>query len=714
VTSDSGDAESGGERRRITRAYYASEGTQPRTGYGQQPGYGQQGNDPQQGYAPQQDETQYGQDYGQQPGYGQQAGYGQESGYGQQPNYGQQAGYGQQSGQGQQPGQGPTYGQGHVYGPQTGYGQGQGQHPGSPGSGFGGHYPRQPARHGGGGHRRRNGLIAIVAGACVVILVAVGFIVLKPGGNSSGFIPTGSTPGEDADQITTAFLQAWQSGNIGKAASLTDNPTAAQTGLTTYAKYLNLKKLSGSVTSEAQTSAPAAPTPNPTSGPAASTTLQKVTFQVNADVAAPASASAKPLSGAWSYHSTLVAYQAHNSNGWYIQWQPSVVAPNLTASQHLTAVTVAPQVVSVTDSGGGQLTSYNDPGLSHISSELQQTAPVGQGTPGLSVQIENAAGKAVPNSQAVVVSPQNIGELATTIDPTAEKAAQSAVKMKNNSAMVVIQPSTGHILAIANNVGQNDFALTARVAPGSDFKIVTSTALINGGYVTASTPVACPSSYPVGGITIHNDQGESEPASTPFSYDFAQSCNNAFTQWWQKLSASSGKDKLAATAEEYYGLNKAWNIGIGSESTPYFDIPANEPNSQLAEEAFGQGLLEGDPLAMASVAATVENGSFKQPIIIPGAKQVTATPLPSSTKSQLWTMMRDVVTQGTAAGAGFGPGVYGKTGTADVQNGVQPNAWFVAFDPSKDVAVANVVLQGGYGATAAAPEVKAVINAYHG
>jgi cell division protein FtsI/penicillin-binding protein 2 len=77
-------------------------------------------------------------------------------------------------------------------------------------------------------------------------------------------------------------------------------------------------------------------------------------------------------------------------------------------------------------------------------------------------------------------------------------------------------------------------------------------------------------------------------------------------------------------------------------------------------------------------------------------------------------MMRDVVTQGTAAGAGFGPGVYGKTGTADVKNGVQPNAWFVAFDPSKDVAVANVVLQGGYGATAAAPEVKAVIDGYNG
>ena len=33
--------------------------------------------------------------------------------------------------------------------------------------------------------------------------------------------------------------------------------------------------------------------------------------------------------------------------------------------------------------------------------------------------------------------------------------------------MVAIQPSTGKILAIANNAGFNDFALTAKVAPGS-------------------------------------------------------------------------------------------------------------------------------------------------------------------------------------------------------------------------------------------------------
>jgi cell division protein FtsI/penicillin-binding protein 2 len=69
-------------------------------------------------------------------------------------------------------------------------------------------------------------------------------------------------------------------------------------------------------------------------------------------------------------------------------------------------------------------------------------------------------------------------------------------------------------------------------------------------------------------------------------------------------------------------------------------------------------------------------------------------------------MMRDVVTEGTAAGLGFGPDVYAKTGTADVDGQEQPNSWFVAFDPKQDVAVACLVLNAGYGAQYAAPEVQ--------
>jgi cell division protein FtsI/penicillin-binding protein 2 len=213
----------------------------------------------------------------------------------------------------------------------------------------------------------------------------------------------------------------------------------------------------------------------------------------------------------------------------------------------------------------------------------------------------------------------------------------------------------------------------------------------------------------VQGITFHNDKNETEPASTPFMTDFAQSCNNAFTSQYEHLSGA-----LASTAKEYFGLNQKWNIGLGSLSASYFNAPANATGSELAQEAFGEGQLIASPIAMASVAATVSSGTFKQPILVNGIKQVTATSLPASTDSQLKQMMRDVVTNGTAQGLGFGPDVYAKTGTADIQGQDQPNSWLICFDPAKDVAVGTLVVSAGYGAQFAGPEAASFLNSYSG
>jgi cell division protein FtsI/penicillin-binding protein 2 len=280
--------------------------------------------------------------------------------------------------------------------------------------------------------------------------------------------------------------------------------------------------------------------------------------------------------------------------------------------------------------------------------------------------------------------------------------------MHQNSSMIAIQPSTGKILALANNAGFNDFALTAEVAPGSTMKIITSAALISAGDLTATTPVACPETFTIQGITYHNDDNESEPASTPFTTDFAQSCNNAFTTQWSHLT----NGRLAAAAKNYFGLDQNWDIGLSGLSASYFNAPASASGSELAEEAFGQGKLVASPIAMASVAATVDSGTFKQPILIPGTKQLTATPLSASTDAQLKVMMQAVVTSGTAAPIGFGPGVYAKTGTADIQGQEQPNSWLVAFEPSQDIAVAFLVVNAGYGAQYAGPEAKAFLAGF--
>jgi hypothetical protein len=533
--------------------------------------------------------------------------------------------------------------------------------------------------------------LAVVAAAAWAVVT----LVLPRGAAAppTGFVPTGSSPGPDAEQITTAFLQAWASGNLGQAARYTDQPAAAQSALTGYRAYLHLRGMAAAV---ASATAAAGATPR-----------ERVGYTISAMVASTGGASA--VRGTWKYRASLVAYQQKNSSRWYVAWAPDVLAPNLTPATHLAAVAVDPQILSVGDASGNPLTSYHDAGLTNISSLLRSGAPPGHGSQGLDVEIETATGKPVAASQAVIIAPGNIASLNTTISPQAEAAARTAVGMHNGSAMVAIQPSTGKILAIANNAGFNDFALTAAVAPGSTGKIISSTALFTEGILNANSPDQCPPAYTVQGVTYHNDQGESEPASATVTTDFAQSCNNAFDRWWSYVSGG----RLAAAAKKYYGLDEPWNIGIGNLSATYYDTPPSASGSELAQEMFGEGQITASPLGMASVAATVDTGTFRQPYLVDGVKQqVTASPLPAGVDAGLKQMMRAVITSGTGAGLGFGPDVYGKTGTADIAGQQQPNSWFVAFDPVKDVAVACLVLNAGYGAQYAAPEVSSFLASY--
>jgi cell division protein FtsI/penicillin-binding protein 2 len=69
----------------------------------------------------------------------------------------------------------------------------------------------------------------------------------------------------------------------------------------------------------------------------------------------------------------------------------------------------------------------------------------------------------------------------------------------------------------------------------------------------------------------------------------------------------------------------------------------------------------------------------------------------------LRTLMRQVVTQGTAADAGLPGQVAGKTGTAEFGTGdpLPTHAWFIGF--RGDLAFAVIVEGGGVGGRVAAP-----------
>jgi hypothetical protein len=610
--------------------------------------------------------------------------------------------------------------------------------------------------------------IFVSSGVGAVVIVALATILVMNNGSltgsshplaaqtPTGFQPTGSSVAGDAEQTADAFLSAWQSGNFKQAATYTDDPAAAESMLSSYDSGLNLNGLRLTATGSsvvvpapttgasdsspsgatASSSAPAAPAvPSSTAGTVTFNVVAKVGLPAatassssSAGASASASASAAPSSGAsssatasgsaaassvtanWSYSSKLTAYK--KNGGWWVQWAPALVAPNLTASEKLVSSAIAPSAAEVEDSTGADLSTATDPGVHNIYLALKKNAPSGEGTPGVQIELETTSGTPIANTADVLSQPVDTGVVKTSINPSVEAAAQQAVLKYADSSMVVIQPTTGDILAVANNDGDNDFALTAAIAPGSTDKIITSTALLTSGLVSSpSQQVVCPKQITVNGTVFNNSEGESEPADTPFLDDFAISCNNAFGQWYNQLGATT----LADTAEKYYGLNQAWDIGTG-ESATYYNIPSSASNGELFQELFGQGQLETAPIAMASVAATVDSGTFKQPIVVPGAPQVSATPLPTSVQQDLWQMMHAVVSQsdGTAYGVfnGVNSTVYGKTGTADVGTTQdKPNSWMVVFDPTLNVAIGCVVLDAGYGASYAGPETAAALEA---
>src|SRR6202042_1533769 len=212
-------------------------------GYGQQQGPGQQGYGQQQGHGQQ--------GYGQ-PGYGQQ-GYGQQ-GY-EQTGYGQQA-YNQQGGG--QGGLGP-------FSPRPEWEQPPPAPPaGAGGSGQGG--GRRPKKQRQPGGRRK--VIAIIAGVVVVLAAGVGIGVKElnrgPGTPPYGMIPTGSTPQQDGQQVTAAFLSAWRSGNLTAAAKLTDHHVAAKAYLAANAKSLDLGKMTATTNSVAASANSTAAAPSET------------------------------------------------------------------------------------------------------------------------------------------------------------------------------------------------------------------------------------------------------------------------------------------------------------------------------------------------------------------------------------------------------------------------------------------------------------------
>ena len=299
---------------------------------------------------------------------------------------------------------------------------------------------------------------------------------------------------------------------------------------------------------------------------------------------------------------------------------------------------------------------------------------------------QNGADVAVLNEVQGAPAPS----VSISLDRAVQNAAQGAVNTTGKKAMiVVIKPSTGEILAVAQNAAadsEGPLATTGLYPPGSTFKIITAGAAIDRDMATPNTLLACPGTMDIGHRTIPN-YGGFDLGTVPMSRAFASSCNTTFAEL-----ASRMPPRALTTAAAQYGIGPDYQIkGITTVSG---SVPPTVNLAERTEDGFGQGKVLVSPFGMALAAATVAAGKTPVPQLIEGRQTVItgdSAPITPKMLDALRPMMRLVVTNGTAKDLNGSGEVRGKTGEAEFNGG--SHAWFAGY--RGDMAFAALIVGGG-------------------
>jgi penicillin-binding protein A len=351
---------------------------------------------------------------------------------------------------------------------------------------------------------------------------------------------------------------------------------------------------------------------------------------------------------------------------------------------------------------------------------------------------------------------QEGNDVATNLDPVAQRVALEGLDAAGFGAVVAIEPKTGRVRVLASNpsydpnripfelteLNENEVeaplfnrATQGQYPPGSTFKVVTAAAGLDSGTITPETPIDAPGSLEVEGTPLENDFGEDFLGAT-----LDTALTNSVNTWFGQLGQQLGNDTLFEYMERF-GFNAKPPIdlpedelsvsGVFSEGE---ELNRNDP-VDLARMAIGQERLLVTPLQMAEVTAAVANGGklMKPQIwsrVIDPDGRVTdrldpseySQPISRQTAEELTTAMEGVVTEGTGTNAAIpGIAVAGKTGTAETPGneacggGIEENqAWFIGFAPADDPEIAiaaTVECTPQFGNDVAAPIFREVAEA---
>jgi cell division protein FtsI (penicillin-binding protein 3) len=289
----------------------------------------------------------------------------------------------------------------------------------------------------------------------------------------------------------------------------------------------------------------------------------------------------------------------------------------------------------------------------------------------------------------------NGSDLRLTIVPALQYAAEQAcakqvAKTKaNNCTVVIIQPQTGHVLAMAqwptfnpstitNAAQATDIPVQDVFQPGSTAKVMTASAAFEHGGQTPMSAYNIPYEIVRGGQVIHDAEWAPGERYT-IAGIIAHSSNIGMSQVVAHITEPTQYDYLRA-----FGLGQPSGLGLPGESAGLLPTVPQWAGDTRYTLSFGQGVAT-TAIQMAEVYATIANGGVRvQPTLIEGttnsAGTYTAT-APSASKRviqaktahELVQILQQVPEFDAEGGQPWGiiPGyaIAAKTGTSQESNG---------------------------------------------
>ena len=330
----------------------------------------------------------------------------------------------------------------------------------------------------------------------------------------------------------------------------------------------------------------------------------------------------------------------------------------------------------------------------------------------------------------------------TTLNAKLQKVAYDALG-NNRGAVVVMEPSTGKILAMVSkpsydpNTVDADWdqliaddgdespllnrATQGLYPPGSTFKVLTALEYMRENPTYKNYKYNCDGTIDYDSMTIHCYNGKVH-GKVNLETSFAKSCNTSFAN----IGKSLNLDSFYSLCENFM-FNKKLPIEMESNQSSFTLKKGASSVPEMMQTAIGQGNTLITPLHNAVIASTVANGGvLMKPYVIDHIEnadggtvktyspQIAAKPMNVQEASYIGKMMRLVVTEGTGIKLkNMKQKAAGKTGSADNSKG-KAHAWFIGYAPfnNPDIVVSVIVENVGTGSDYAVPIAKKIFDAY--